>query len=400
LQEAPYYYNSMKILYFSYVDLDTPSACRTHTLGLVDGFAANGCRIDAVIPRPSFPPLEGGAVRFHFLGDYHGGRRYLLREVPHSAFLLWSLCRKNSYDAIYARDMDVFVGPRLCSQFFGIPLYLEIDDTPVEGAYPPAIRKVVELNLKLDYRRAAGLIVPSVPRCRIINQRFGIPMPKIHLVLNGTEELAAGGIISGAKAKQRLRLPPDSFCLGYLGTIYERYDFATMHAAMAACIDHIPQLYFILVGGGSGLEQVKRQAAALGLADRVVCTGFLPPEEFAQVLPAMDVGLMPLTKAAVLEHGPIHTKMATYASFNLPVITAGYSLEGYPEEVRRGVWLVPPDDPAALAARILQLHQHPGEGEMMARSLNRYVLERLTWKAVAADILAIMEKSWKPPTAK
>ena len=203
-----------------------------------------------------------------------------------------------------------------------------------------------------------------------------------------------------AEARQRLGLPADSFCLGYLGVIYERYDFATMLTAMAACLPLIPHLFFIIVGGGSSLEQVKRQAADLGLTDRVVFTGFLPPEGFARVLPAMDVALMPLTKAAALEHGPIHTKMATYASFNLPVVTAGYSLEGYPEEVQRGVLLMPPEDAAGLAAIILQLQQNPSEAARLAQSLRRYVMNRLTWKAVAADILAVMEKSWKPPTAK
>ena len=390
----------MKILYFSYVDLDTPSACQTHTLGLLGGLAANGCQVDAVVPGPAFPPPRWESVRFHFLSPFRGGRRYLLREVPHSTLLLWSLCRRRSYDAIYARDMDVFVGPRLCSQFFGIPLYLEVDDTPVEGTYPPIIRKVVELNLKLDYRQAAGLIVPSVPRCRTINRHYGVPLKKIHMILNGTEELAWGRLPTKAAAKQRLGLPADSFCLGYLGTVYERYDFASMLAAMAGCLDYIPHLYFLLVGGGSGLEQVKRQAAALGLTERLVCTGFLQQDEFAPLLPAMDVGLMPLTKAAVLEHGPIHTKMATYAGFSLPVITAGYSLEGYPEEVRRGVWLAPPEDTGALAATILKLYQHPRERERKAGALGRYVRERLTWQAVAADILAIMDKSWKPRSAE
>jgi glycosyltransferase involved in cell wall biosynthesis len=85
--------------------------------------------------------------------------------------------------------------------------------------------------------------------------------------------------------------------------------------------------------------------------------------------------------------------MATYASFNLPVVTAGYSLEGYPEEVRRGVLLVPPEDSAPLAAIILQLQQNPSEAAMRAQSLRRYVMNRLTWKAVAADILSVMEKS-------
>ncbi len=390
----------MKILYFSYADLDTPSACQTHTLGILGGFAANGCRLDAVIPRPLVPLPQSELIRFHCLSPYHGGRRYLLREVPYSTGVLWSLCRRHHYDAIYARDMDVFVGPRLCSQFFGIPLYLEVDDTPVEGTYPPLIRKAVELNLRLDYRQAAGLIVPSLPRCRIIHQRFGVPVEKIHLILNGTEELAPGAIPTKAEARQRLGLPADSFCLGYLGVVYERYDFATMLAAMAQCLDTIPRLFFIIVGGGPSLEHVKRQAADLGLTDRVVFTGFLPSEAFTRVLPAMDVALMPLTRAAVLEHGPIHTKMATYASFNLPVVTAGYSLEGYPEEVQRGVLLVPPEDAPALAAIILQLHQNPPEAARLAQSLRRYVMHRLTWKAVAADILAVMEKSWKPPTAQ
>jgi hypothetical protein len=236
----------MKILYFSYVDLDTPSACQTHTLGILGGFAANGCGLDAVIPRPFVTLPQRELIKFHFLSPYHGSRRYVLREVLYSAAVLWSLCRRHHYDAIYARDMDVFVGPRLCSQFFGIPLYLEIDDTPLEGTYPPLIRRAVELNLKLDYRRAAGFIVPSVPRCQIVHQRFGVSVEKIHLILNGTEELAPAEIPTKDEARQRLGLPVDSFCLGYLGVIYERYDFATMLTAMAnACL--IPTC-FIIVG--------------------------------------------------------------------------------------------------------------------------------------------------------
>ena len=209
-----------------------------------------------------------------------------------------------------------------------------------------------------------------------------------------------GGCSTKDEARQRLGVPADSFCLGYLGVVYERYDFATMLAAMARCMGTIPRLFFIIVGGGPGLEQLKRQAADLGLVDRVVFTGFLPPQEFAQVLPAMDVGLMPLTEAAALEHGPIHTKMATYASFNLPVVTSGIFPGGLPG---RGAARGPadaPEDAAVLATIILQLQQNPSEAARLAQSLRRYVLKRLTWKAVAADILAIMEKSWKPLTAK
>ena len=94
----------MKILYFSYADLDTPSACQTHTLGVLRGLAANGCQVDAVTPRPLFNLNEIPGVRFHTINPHRGKRRYLLREIPYSALRLAALCLRNRYDAIYARD--------------------------------------------------------------------------------------------------------------------------------------------------------------------------------------------------------------------------------------------------------------------------------------------------------
>jgi glycosyltransferase involved in cell wall biosynthesis len=134
------------------------------------------------------------------------------------------------------------------------------------------------------------------------------------MILNGAEEFEGGKIPDKATAREQLGLPGDSFCLGYLGTVYERYDFATMLAAMALCRKEIPHLYFLLAGGGPALEQVKGWAGAL-------------------------------------------------------------------------------------AAVILHLYQHPRERERRAADLARDVVARLTWKAVAGDILAVMEKPWKAPIA-
>ena len=382
----------MKILYFSYADLDTPSACQTHTLGVLRGLAANGCQIDAVTPRPLISPIEIPGVRFHTINPHRGKRRYLLREMPYSALRLAALCLRNRYDAIYARDMDVFIGPRFCSQLFRLPLYLEIDDTPIEGNYPAVIRKLVEANLKLDYRAAAGLIVPSVPRCRLIHHRFGTPVEKLHMILNGTE-LLTNNAVTKANARESLHLPPDSFCLGYVGTLSERYDFPTLLKAMVRCLGSIPQLRLVVVGDGSEAASIAKRIEALGIADRVVMTGFLPQETLSRVLPAMDLGLMTLTREAVLEHGPVHTKLGTYGMFRLPVVSAGYSLDGYPPEIRDAVLLVPPGDDEALADTIIRLHQDWAERDRIAARLYDFVIRKLTWKAVTADILAIMRNA-------
>ncbi|MFZ5569582.1 MAG: glycosyltransferase [Thermodesulfobacteriota bacterium] len=380
----------MKILYFSYADLDTPSACQTHTLGVLRGFAANGCRVDAVVPRPvsDLPELPG--VRYRYISRYRGKRRYLLREIPYSALWLMALCLRNRYEAIYARDMDVFIGPRLCSRWFRLPLFLEIDDSPVEGSYPAIVRRIVKANLQLDYNAAAGLIVPSVPRCRLIARDFGIPAGKIHMILNGTEPWN-GDVPARESVRESLGLPLDSFCLGYVGTLTERYDFSTLLKAMARCREHIPLLRLIVVGSGTEAPRLLQQARALGLGESLTMTGWLPQEALPGVLPAMDVGFMTLTKDALREHGPIHTKLGVYGIFHLPVVTAGTSLDGYPPEIREAVRLVPPGDDEALAAAIIRLHRHPAERERIAARLHDFVNRRLTWKAVTADILAVMK---------
>jgi glycosyltransferase involved in cell wall biosynthesis len=379
----------MRILYFAYVELDTPSACQTHTLGVLRGLAVNGCHVDAVVPRPLLDLEEIPSVRFTYLSRYRGKRRYRLRDIPHSTLLLIALCLRHRYDAIYARDMDVFIGPRLCSQLFRLPLFLEIDDTPIEGQYPGIVRAIVKVNLKWDYKVSAGLIVPSVPRCRLIREDFGISPDKIHMILNGTE-LWTGNFPDRASVRSSLRLPLDSFCLGYVGTLTDRYDFPTLLKAMARCREEVPQLRLIVVGGGPEASRIEQQAQALNLEDRILMTGFLPQNAFPMVLPAMDVGLMTLTQEAVQEHGPIHTKLGTYGTFRLPVVTAGYSLDGYPSEIREGVLLVPPGDDKALAEALVFLHRNPAERVRIATRLQDFVVRRLTWEAVTADILTIM----------
>jgi glycosyltransferase involved in cell wall biosynthesis len=375
----------MRLLYFAYVDLDRPNACRSHTLGLLRGFAARGCRVEAVVPRPRSLDLNLPGVGFHLLPPHQGSRKTLPLAILASFFMLWRLCRRHPYDALYARDMDVFPGPRWCSRLFGVPLFLEVDDAPVEGSYPHWLVPLVAANLRADYRRAAGLIVPSVPRGELIRREFGVPPDKVHMILNGEDPWPAAASREAARA--RLKVPEEALCLGYVGSVNDRYDFATMLKALALMA---PRAYLVIIGDGPELPTVKALARRLGLADRVRCTGFLDHPTLARVLPALDVGLMNLTAAQVRRHGPVHTKAATYALFGLPVITAGDSLAGYPPELADLLWLVPPEDPRALAEFLLSPAAAAPERHRRGQALARYAAAHLTWEAVAGKILEVM----------
>ena len=104
---------------------------------------------------------------------------------------------------------------------------------------------------------------------------------------------------------------------------------------------------------------------------------------------------MNLTAEEVKRHGPIHTKLATYGLFGLPVITAGDSLAGYPAGLHDSLCLVPPEDPQCLADTCLQIRRNPKKRQRLAEALQRYVRKHLTWRRVAREILNIMSASEK-----
>ncbi len=64
----------MNILYFSFVELDIPNACQTHTLGVLNGFSHHGCTVDALIPRPIYVRPQIPNVRFFYLWPWQFSR--------------------------------------------------------------------------------------------------------------------------------------------------------------------------------------------------------------------------------------------------------------------------------------------------------------------------------------
>jgi len=57
--------------------------------------------------------------------------------------------------------------------------------------------------------------------------------------------------------------------------------------------------------------------------------------------------------------------------------------------------LVPPQDSQALANTILWLYRHPKEREKKAKILHDFVVKKLTWNAVAGEILEIIKRDKK-----
>jgi glycosyltransferase involved in cell wall biosynthesis len=164
---------------------------------------------------------------------------------------------------------------------------------------------------------------------------------------------------------------------------------------MGLCQRQLPTLNLIIIGGGPELPYLKQIAIHEGLSSRIFDLGFIQPKYLYEAMGAIDVALMNLTAEGLKDLGPVTTRFATYAAFQIPVIANSLYIENYPEELVKGLYTVPHEDPNILADIIFQLYKNPKDRKEKARILYKFVSEKMTWDAVSKNILKIIKNNIK-----
>ena len=123
-------------------------------------------------------------------------------------------------------------------------------------------------------------------------------------------------------ARERLGIPRDALVFGIAGSLdwNERrgYCYGLELVRARAAVDR-DDVVVLVVGGGSGLERLRRLAGAR-LGRHVLLPGPVPPEEVPTYLAAMDVGSLPqsLDQVGMFRYT---TKISEYVDAQLPIVT-------------------------------------------------------------------------------
>jgi glycosyltransferase involved in cell wall biosynthesis len=189
-----------------------------------------------------------------------------------------------------------------------------------------------------------------------------------------------------------LGLPPTTAVLGFFGNLVPRKRPDLFVAAAAALRRLAPDLEFIapLFGedrGGFGAI-VGQRAQALGIIERTPLMGFrYPPEGW---LGACDLLLVP----AVDE--PFGRTLIEAMLLGTPVVAADAG--GNPEAIRHGEtgYLVPPDDPDALARQALAALRDPTGRAAMAARARADAVARFGFRRHAEALMQIYDRILHP----
>jgi glycosyltransferase involved in cell wall biosynthesis len=192
---------------------------------------------------------------------------------------------------------------------------------------------------------------------------------------------------SGVRAE--LGLPPGARLAAVVGRLMRRKGIDTFIRALAQAAAEFPDLHGLIVGQPDFLEpeiesELRGLAEEMGAAGRLHFTGYR--EDIPRLLLAAD-----LLCFVPAQPEPFGRTVIEAMAAGLPVITAATgALPDLVSEGKTGL-LVPPADPAALAAALRRLLAAPGLAAEMGQAGRSRASERFGIEQQAAALAAIYE---------
>ena len=176
----------------------------------------------------------------------------------------------------------------------------------------------------------------------------------------------------------------------YVGQLYPLQGVELVLEALV----RLPHCELHLVGGPPrDVQRLRKLSAELGLSQRTVFHGHVPPASVSSFLAQADVLVLPARNAGRMPF-VAHTKLYEYLAAGRPIVAA--DLPSVAEELSDGVdaLLVPPDDPQALADAIRRLLDDPPLRESLSQAA-RLKARTFTWQ-VRTDRLVEVFRSVLP----
>ncbi|WP_199099441.1 glycosyltransferase family 4 protein [Dyella sp. ASV21] len=187
---------------------------------------------------------------------------------------------------------------------------------------------------------------------------LGAQPSQVHVLYNGVDPtLFAPGSLS--EARSRLQLSPDAPLLLYVGNLKDSKGCLDLLEAFPALLAAQPRAQLAYVGAGPCAAALRERASVLGCADRVQLVGAIPHDALGDWFRAADLLCLPSHNEGV------PNVVLEAMSCGTPVVAT--QVGGIPEVVPAlAGLLVPPHDPAALSAALIEACERHWDSEAIA----------------------------------
>jgi PEP-CTERM/exosortase A-associated glycosyltransferase len=206
----------------------------------------------------------------------------------------------------------------------------------------------------------------------------GFAPEKMSIMPNGVDLAMFGDPLPrDAALASELRLG-DGPVIGFLGSFYPYEGLDDMIAAMPAIVAQVPDARLLLVGGGPAEAELRAQAAASSVADAIRFVGRVPHHQVDRYYSLVDVVCYPRKAMRLTE---LVTPLKPLEAMAQGKLVAASDVGGHRELIQNGGTgtLFTPDDPAALAAAMVELLRNRAGWDARREVAKRFVRESHDW---------------------
>lgn len=250
--------------------------------------------------------------------------------------------------------------------------------------------------IEAQLMREADRVIAECPQDQEdMEQLYGADSDSIDIVPCGfdPEELSPVSV----DARAELGLDPDEFIVLQLGRMVPRKGVDNVVRALAAMkTAHRVRARLLIVGGNTAepdpqataeIGKLMQLAQSLGISQQVQFTGQRPRSVLRFFYSAANVFV------TTPWYEPFGITPIEAMACGTPVI--GSAVGGIKHTVVNGVtgYLVPPNEPQALAERLAWLYRHPRLAQRLGWAGMRRAYQRYTWRHVAAQLLGVYQEA-------
>jgi len=283
---------------------------------------------------------------------------------------LEKILREQKPDIVHTHSGKAGILGRLAARRAGVPVIIHHIHGPSFGPFqgPPA-----NWIFTAAERYAVGVTTHFVCSAQAMTRLYlaaGIGRPEMFTrIFSGFPVEPFANAANDPALRSQLGLAPDAFVIGKIARLAPLKGHEDLFAAFQKLLPPFPRARLLLVGDGRLRTQLEARARTLGLADKAVFTGLVPPGEVPRYVGIMDC-LAHLSAREALSRA-----LPQALAAGKPVVS--YDFDGADEICLDGEtgFLVRTGDTVAVTQRLLQLANDAPLREQLGRRGRQFVRE-------------------------
>ena len=204
--------------------------------------------------------------------------------------------KEGKFDVIHAHDWLVANAAKALKNAFDIPIVSTIHATEAgrnSGIHDETQRYINDTEWLLTYE-STEVIVNSNYMKNHVQGLFGLPFDKINVIPNGINLTNFNGIERDYDFRRQYAMDNEKIIL-YVGRLVYEKGVQHLISAMPKILENYHDAKLIIAGKGGMLDELKGQAEAMGLSNKVYFTGYLNSKQVQKMYKCADVAVFPST---------------------------------------------------------------------------------------------------------